>query len=70
MNLDVRLPMGLLFALIGAILVIHGLSSDQAIYAQHSLGININIRWGFVLLAFAAVMLFLVWRSKSKAEKS
>ena len=70
MNLDVRLPMGLLFALIGAILVIHGFSSDQAIYAQHSLGININIRWGFVLLAFAAVMLFLVWRSKSKAEKS
>lgn len=66
MNLDVRLPMGLLFAIIGAILCVHGFTSDPAIYTTHSLGININTLWGFVLLAFGAAMLFLVWRAKNK----
>jgi len=36
--------------------------SNPALYAQ-SLGININLVWGFVLLVFGAVMLFLGARS-------
>jgi hypothetical protein len=59
MNLDVRLPMGLLFAIIGVILLVHGFAADPAIYDSHSLGININVRWGAVILAFGALMLFL-----------
>ena len=66
MNLDVRLPMGLLFVIIGAILVIHGFLADKAIYATHSLGININTSWGFVLLAFGAAMLLLVVRARKR----
>jgi hypothetical protein len=66
MNLDVRLPMGLLFAIIGAILVVHGFLADKAIYVQHSLGMNINVRWGFVLLAFGAAMLLLVVRARKR----
>ena len=62
MNLDVRLPIGMMFTLLGAILVVYGLLSDRAIYAR-SLGINVNLWWGLVLLAFGAVMLAIVLRS-------
>ena len=66
MHLDVRLPMGLLFAILGVILCVHGFTSDPAIYQQHSLGINVNVIWGFVLVAFGAAMLLLVWRARQK----
>jgi len=66
MNLDVRLPMALLFLIIGVILVVHGVTADPAIYAKHSLGININVKWGIVLLGFGTVLLGLVWRSKKR----
>jgi len=56
-SLDLRLPIGLLFSLFGVILVVYGLVSDTAIYAQ-SLGINVNLWWGLVLLAFGLTMLF------------
>jgi len=32
--------------------------SDKAIYAR-SLGVNINLEWGIVMLLFGALMLFL-----------
>jgi hypothetical protein len=58
MGLDIRLPIGLLFTLLGAVLVGFGLLSDPAIY-QRSLGHNINLDWGAVLLVFGVVMLVL-----------
>ncbi|MFT3783871.1 MAG: hypothetical protein QM790_17815 [Nibricoccus sp.] len=64
MNLDVRLPMGLLFALIGAILMVHGFTADPEIFKTHSLGININVRWGLIIFAFGAIMLFLARKKK------
>ncbi len=64
MHLDVRLPMGYLFLLLGLILVVFGLISDPAIYAQHSLGQNVNLRWGAVFAAFGLVMLWLAKRAK------
>ena len=63
MKLDLRLPIGGMFTIIGALLVLFGLVSDQAIY-QRSLGINVNLWWGFVLLAFGLVMLWLVMRGR------
>ena len=56
MNLDLRLPIGLMFGIFGVILTGYGLMSDTAIY-ERSLGINVNLVWGLVLLAFGAVML-------------
>ena len=58
MGLDIRIPVGLMFAIIGAILVAFGLIGDKSIYS-HSLGINVNLWWGLVLLAFGLVMFFL-----------
>jgi hypothetical protein len=56
--LDIRLPIGLLFLLVGALLTGYGLVSDPSLYAR-SLGINVNLDWGAVLLAFGAAMLYL-----------
>ena len=61
MRLDLRLPIGLMFSLFGAILVVYGFASDRAIYAR-SLGINVNLWWGVVLLVFGLVMLWLALR--------
>lgn len=67
MGLDIRWPIGLLFSLVGAMLVIYGLAtmSDTQIYGR-SLDINVNLRWGLVVLAFGASMLTLAWRASRK----
>jgi len=62
MRLDLRLPIGMMFSLLGVILVVYGLASDRAIYAR-SLGVNVNLWWGLVLLAFGAVMLVFALRT-------
>ncbi len=56
MGLDIRLPLGLLFALLGALLVIWGALANPAIY-QRSLGYNVNVIWGAVLLAFGLLFI-------------
>ena len=55
MNLDLRLPIGLMFTIVGAMLTVFGLTSGDAIYAR-SLGINVNLWWGLVLLVFGLLM--------------
>jgi hypothetical protein len=61
MGLDIRLPIGMLFATLGVLLIVFGLLSNASLYAQ-SLGINVNLDWGVVLLVFGVVMLLLGWR--------
>lgn len=61
--MDLRLPIGLLFVLLGLLIGGYGLVSDPAIYAA-SLGINVNLRWGIVMLAFGLSMLSLSWRRR------
>lgn len=58
MGLDIRMPIGLMFAILGILLVGYGLLSDPAIY-ERSLGMNVNIGWGVVLLGFGIVMVAL-----------
>jgi hypothetical protein len=62
MSLDLRLPIGLLFTLLGVLLLIYGLVGDPGIY-EVSLGVNINAWWGLVMAAFGGVMLGLAWRA-------
>lgn len=61
MRLDLRLPIGFMFSIVGGMLVLFGLLSNREIY-QRSLGINVNLWWGLALLAFGLVMLFLALR--------
>jgi hypothetical protein len=67
MNLDLRLPMGLMFTIFGALLTGFGVISDNAIYAA-SLGINVNLWWGLVLLTFGLLMLGLALRAGRAAR--
>lgn len=73
MRLDIRLPIGLMFGLLGAVLAIYGVVSDPAIYAR-SLGYNVNLWWGVTLLVFGAICLYLgrgsaaALRRRSEAE--
>ena len=69
MGLDIRLPIGMMFTLLGALLAVYGLAtgSDSGMY-KSSLDLNINLWWGLVLFIFGAIMLgfALVARSGKK----
>jgi hypothetical protein len=67
MGLDIRWPIGLMFTLIGAMLVVFGLAtgSNTEMY-KHSLGINVNVCWGSLLLVFGLAMLTMAWRGSRK----
>jgi hypothetical protein len=56
--LDLRLPMGLMFSLVGAIMAIYGaVTTSSPMYKEHSLGLNVNLWWGLALLGFGLIML-------------
>jgi hypothetical protein len=67
MNLDLRIPMGLMFTLVGIILAAFGLAtnSNAALY-ERSLGVNVNLWWGIVLLLFGQIMFHLGRRGQKK----
>lgn len=65
MSLDLRLPMGLLFTLLGLLLSIYGLLGDRAIY-QASLGVNVNLWSGLGMLVFGVLMLAGAWRASRR----
>ena len=60
MDLDIRIPIGLLFLVLGGVLAIHGLVAPHAIFDRHSLGLNVNLGWGLAMAAFGAALLGLV----------
>ena len=58
-SLDIRLPIGALFAFLGAILTAYGAIARP----QTSVGINIDLWWGAVMLVFGLVLLAFGWSS-------
>jgi hypothetical protein len=70
MNLDLRIPMGLMFTLVGMILSSFGAmtTSRTELYSK-SLGVDVNLWWGLVLLAFGLIMLTLGRRGQRRLEK-
>ncbi len=68
MGLDIRIPIGGMFTILGLLLAIYGVATaDSEMYA-HSLGINVNLWWGLVMLAFGLFMLVPAWL-KLKAQR-
>jgi hypothetical protein len=67
MGIDIRFPIGLMFSVIGVVLTVFGLVGDKAIY-QRSLGINVNLGWGVVMILFGAVMLGLAIRAHNRPQ--
>ena len=62
---DLRVPLGLLFLLLGLLLVAAGLLATPATEAR-SLGININLIWGAVMAGFGLLCLFLARREAGR----
>ena len=69
MGLDIRWPIGLMFSLIGLLMTIYGAATGSDEMYKRSLDININLRWGIVLLVFGAIMLILAWRGKAETSQ-
>ena len=67
MGLDIRTPIGLMFATFGLLLAGYGLATGGSDIYQRSLGHNINLSWGLVLLVFGGVMLWLARRGATKS---
>ncbi len=70
MNLDLRIPMGLMFTITGLVLTLFGVAThhDADLYAK-SLGIDINFWWGLVLLAFGLIMFLMGQRRQKQLAK-
>jgi len=70
MKLDIRLPMGVMFVIVGLILVVYGAmtGSDAEMY-RRLLGMNINLLWGLVLFFMGVVMVVLARRAMSAKPK-
>jgi putative copper export protein len=70
MGLDIRWPIGLMFSLIGLLMVIYGVAtgSNTEMYAR-SLNTNVNLYWGLLLLAFGGFMLVMAWKGR-KTDQS
>jgi hypothetical protein len=64
MNLDLRIPIGILFSALGLILGGYGLATNGSDIYARSLSININLWWGAVLLLFGIGMLIFGLRKK------
>jgi hypothetical protein len=68
-GMDLRIPMGLMFLIVGGITTVYGLATNgDPMYADHSLGININLIWGIVLVLFSLAMLGLAWGAARKRK--
>jgi hypothetical protein len=65
MSFDLRYPLGLMFTLFGLIITGVGLFGGADL-TQKSLGINMNLWWGLVMLAFGLLMLLLAVRGSAK----
>ena len=62
---DIRIPIGLMFTIIGILISVFGfVTMSNAEMYQKSLGINVNIIMGLVMLVFGLIMLYFARRKK------
>lgn len=71
MGLDIRWPIGLMFAIVGLLMAGYGLvtGSDTELY-KRSLGININLIWGSILLVIGLAFVIMAKRDAAKDPAS
>jgi hypothetical protein len=62
---DIRIPIGLMFSILGILITVFGIItvSNTEMY-QKSLGINVNIIMGILMLLFGLLMLFFARKKK------
>jgi uncharacterized membrane protein len=67
MGIDIKLPIGLMFSILGLLLLVYGLvtAGNQAMY-EKSLHVNINLWIGLTMLVFGGIMLLLSYKGRKK----
>ena len=64
---DIRIPIGLMFSIVGVLITGFGFFTMSNTEMYHkSLGINVNIIMGILMLVFGLIMLFFAFRKKKK----
>jgi multisubunit Na+/H+ antiporter MnhG subunit len=61
MGLDIRIPLGLIFLIVGGLMSVYGLITRNSAIYERSMGVNLNLGWGLVMFLFGLIM-FLVGR--------
>ena len=69
MSLDLRIPLGLMFSIVGVMLSVYGLVTRGSTIYERSAGMNINLIWGAVMLGFGLTM-FLLGRYSDKHPRA
>jgi hypothetical protein len=70
MNVDIRIPIGGMFSIVGLLLVVFGLLNFNSVELYNSsLGNNnVNLFWGLAMVAFGGIMLYFGIRAKPKSS--
>jgi hypothetical protein len=64
MGLDIRIPLGLIFIFTGGLMTVFGMFTQHSAIYDKSMGVNLNMGWGVIMLIFGAVMFFFGRRQK------
>ena len=64
MGLDIRLPLGLIFLVIGGIMTVFGFVTRHSGMYERSLDVNLNLIWGLIMFLFGLVMYLVGRRQK------
>ena len=64
MGLDIRIPLGLIFLIIGGIMSVFGLFTRGNALYDRSLGIDLNLTWGLIMFVFGLIMFLVGKRQK------
>jgi hypothetical protein len=67
MGLDIRLPIGIIFSIYGLIMIVYGALADPAIF-ERSMGVNIDVWWGALMLVFGVFMGALAFRASRQNQ--
>ena len=69
-SLDLRLPIGGLFSVLGLVIGVYGIATNGSPIYQTSLSININLWWGLGMLIVGLIMLAMGMRATRRAHPS
>jgi len=61
--IDLKIPLGGLLVFYGIVLGLYGLFTGKDLY-QKSLGINVNLIWGAVMLLLGVILILMCFRKK------
>lgn len=69
MDIDLRIPMGMMFSMAGAVLLAFGLATrDRADMYAKCFGTNVDLWWGAVVLVFGLWVLHLGRNGQGRIE--